>query len=282
MKILFLSLLIVFLSTTLKAEEPLNLKILDSNGKQLSLSPTELLSSLDCEDIVIPKGADPAYPDREMHYRAIKISRLFAGLEVDKDDLLAFEATDGFSALLLNNSSDLALDRKKSKDLKAYLAIEDAKLPWPDLGIRHKGTAGPFYVVWTNADRNQIGNEEWVYKLAQLKLIPSIEKQFPKLIPKNTKTNAIEMEGLYHFIKTCFACHSLNLEGGDKKGPDLNIPENPVEYFGEKRLLKFVRNPQAVRHWKNSQMAGFSEETLSDSDFKKIVVYLKHMAKNRF
>lgn len=65
MKTLFLFLFIVVSSIILNATDQQSLKISDSKGKQLNLSPKDLLSRTDCEDIVIPKGIDPAHPDIE-------------------------------------------------------------------------------------------------------------------------------------------------------------------------------------------------------------------------
>lgn len=134
MKTLILFLITLFSTENIYSENKIQLKIIDSSGRQLSLSQSDLLSRSDCENVVIPKGVDPAHPDREMIYRAIKIRNLFADLAVDKKDLLAFKATDGFSAPLLLHSSDIALGRSKSKDgVTAYLAIEEEKSPWPEI-----------------------------------------------------------------------------------------------------------------------------------------------------
>jgi cytochrome c1 len=73
-------------------------------------------------------------------------------------------------------------------------------------------------------------------------------------------------------------CHTLNGQGTSQLGPDLNIPFNPTEYLGEKYLRQLIRNPQSLRRWPQSKMAGFSSKDLPDGELDQIVAYLRSMS----
>lgn len=275
--------LVSLFTSFVSAQTPRILTLIDSNQKEIQWSASDLLRSPHIEDITIEARFEAAHKGQTMKYKAIKIAQLFEKLQVNPTDLLSFEASDGFSAPLLKKSSDIALGRLTNKyKTIAYLAIEEEEKPWPDLsefhGTKHKGTAGPFYIIWVNGEKEGIGHEEWAFKVTKLKLVQGIESQHPKLVPKTNAPTHVK-EGMLLFVKNCFVCHSFNQEGLDKKGPDLNFPESPLDYFGKKRLLRFVRNPQQIRQWNNGQMPAFTKENLSDDDLQKIIAYFKHMAK---
>jgi cytochrome c1 len=72
-------------------------------------------------------------------------------------------------------------------------------------------------------------------------------------------------------------CHTLNGQGTSQLGPDLNIPFNPTEYMAEKYLRQLIRDPQSLRRWPQSKMAGFSPKDLPDGELDQIVAYLRSM-----
>ena len=73
-------------------------------------------------------------------------------------------------------------------------------------------------------------------------------------------------------------CHKLNGAGASDLGPDLNLPQNPTEYFTPQGLHDLIRNPRAVRTWPALVMPAFTADSLSDREIALVVAYLKHMA----
>jgi len=262
------------------------LTLTDSNGGTHKFSQTELLQHPALETINLPKDSDPAYPGLAMTYKAIKVSELFKNSHVDGNHVVKFECTDGFSAPLLPSTTEVALSGS-SVTAVAYIAIENPSSPWPDLAKfhkgKHKGTAGPFYLVWVNPKYSSIGPEEWPFKLSGLKMVYSIEKEYPEIVPQRgiMKTSTNINIGYEVFVKNCFACHTLNKAGSSAKGPDLNFPVSPVEYLGRERLSEFIRDPESLRYWPKGQMASFSKAAINDQQLANLLDYFEHMAEYR-
>ena len=72
-------------------------------------------------------------------------------------------------------------------------------------------------------------------------------------------------------------CHKLNGAGASNVGPDLNLPQNPTEYFTSQGLHDLIRNPRAVRTWPALTMPPFPPDYLSDREIGLVIAYLKHM-----
>ena len=265
---MFLLFLAAF-SVALAQTEP-SLKV---GSKTYSVS--ELLKRPDIEDITIKH--DPGYKGQEMHYKAIKASRLFAGTHIGEDEVIQFRCLDGFAAPI---SKDRILGTGPGQSM-AYIAIEDPKSKWPELPFKeHSGTAGPFYLVWLKPELSGILEEEWPFKVVAFEVKGRLQDLYPKTFPTN-QTDAKVARGLKLFQKTCFACHTMNKEGASQVGPDLNLPMNPTEYLQEGVLPRYIRDPKSVRSWEGSKMPGFGPETFSDEDIAAIVAYLKEMALER-
>jgi mono/diheme cytochrome c family protein len=264
-----------FACTKTRTPEPrLDIK---SPEKTISYKRSELLSRKDVQQIQIQE--DPTYPGRIMNYTAVPLYALFEEIDVPVDATLLFRCRDGFSApisqkRLLNRSPDKAV---------AYLAIEKEGEQWPTLSKSTDLTsAGPFYVIWLNAKYSQIGQEEWPFQVVSFEVQKSIKTLYPKIFPDQGLLNDHPVQkGFQIFTKTCFTCHTLNLQGTSHVGPDLNVPMSPVEYLQSFALKKLVRNPQDLRHWPNGKMPGFSKEVISDNELEDLIQYLKYMSKNR-
>ena len=56
---------------------------------------------------------------------------------------------------------------------------------------------------------------------------------------------------------------------------------NPMEYFSEKLLRQFIRNPQSVRYMKNDKMFAFTEDKLSNQELDAVIAFLKLMQKHK-
>jgi mono/diheme cytochrome c family protein len=229
-----------------------------------------LLRRADVRTITVPN--DVAF-HRTMHYRAVPLAALLEGL--DATDHLQFVASDGFAAEM---PAALVMDRQGSE---AWLAIEDPAKPWPALS-KHRGSAGPFYLVWTQPQGAPVNPEQWPYQLAAIRRLDAVAARFPAILPDPSEPAGGDVQrGFAIFQRTCFACHTLNGEGDAKLGPDLNLPHNPTEYLRADLLRAFIRDPQSLRRWPQARMQGFNEQALSDADLDAVLAYLRHMAQRK-
>jgi len=262
-----LIILIIMLLTLACSKEPAIFIKGEFGKKQYSLR--DLLISPHVENVVIKKSPD--YSGSKT-FKAIKVSSLFKDIEIPKDAMVLFQASDGFSAPI---SPSRLLNKSDSGSI-AYIALEDPGDPWPI--IKKKGkSAGPFYLVWVDPEKSRISSEEWPYWLVGFEIKKSLRSVYPKIFPTNEKVS----RGFNLFLKNCFACHTMNRQGESSIGPDLNLPMNPTEYFKMDVLKVLIRNPQDVRHWPEGKMLGFDKDILSDQDIEDVISYLEHMSKNK-
>ncbi|HEY0198946.1 MAG TPA: cytochrome c [Rhodanobacter sp.] len=231
----------------------------------------QLLARTDVRVVSIPD--DVAFK-RPMHYRAIPLRALLAGLQPGEH--LQFVATDGFAVeiegrLLLGD-----------KGVQPWLAIEDPSRPWPPLGKDH-GHAGPFYLVWTQPTKAaRVGSEQWPYQLVAIRKLADAIDRFPAIVPSaSLPTGSDVQRGFAAFRRTCFACHTLNGQGDARLGPDLNIPHNPTEYLRADLLRAYIRNPQSLHRWPQAKMHGLDTQALPDADLDDVLAYLRYMAKHK-
>lgn len=206
-----------------------------------------------------------AYEGKRMTYRAVPIHKLFG--DVPPDTEVHYDTTDGFS-------SSIPTEQLLGPG-EAYLAVEDPAAPWPPFGHGRYG-AGPFYLVWKEPRKGNVGREEWPFQLTRMSVEAPLEEQFPAILPQ---TDDPEIQSGYRsFVKNCFPCHTLNEQGKSRLGPDLNHPRSPTEYFEEEALRTLLRNPQDLRHWPQAKMPAFPPEVLPDAELDDLIRYLRHMA----
>jgi mono/diheme cytochrome c family protein len=243
---------------------------IQSGSKTVSFTLSDLLKRPGVRTIAVP--ADQAYGGQARTYRAIPAAELFRGVEMPATGTLIFRSLDGFSGPL-NQTDVLNADPRKSI---AFIALEDPQNKWAPLKSGTKETAGPFYLIWQNPEKSNIAREMWPYQLAGFEVKADLASLFPKIIPRSRDQNV--QAGFASFVRNCFVCHTLNGQGTSQLGPDLNIPFNPTEYLGEKYLRQLIRNPQSLRRWPQSKMAGFSSKDLPDGELDQIVAYLRSMS----
>lgn len=252
------------------------------------LTTAQLLARPDAREIEVP--GDVSY-HATRRYRAVPLRALLAGL--DPADHLQFVALDGFAAeipasLLMGGSGSGESrdgrkgaqhpDNLKKAQSEAWLAVEPPDAPWPALSPGKPG-AGPFYLVWLHPEGSHIGPEQWPYQIATIRVLADPALRFPAMRPARTLSASDPVtRGFAVFQRNCLSCHTLNGQGDAKLGPDLNIPHSPMEYLREDMFRTLVRNPQAMRHWPEAKMPGFSADVLSDADMDALVAYLKHMS----
>jgi mono/diheme cytochrome c family protein len=252
--------------TTMSAARAAELTIDMGHGARQTDS-AGLLARTDARDISVPD--DVAY-HRTMHYRAVPLASLLEGLR--PEDHLQFVAADGFAAEIE------AREILRADGAQAWLAIEDARQPWPALKPGKPG-AGPFYLVWTHAENAHISPEHWPYQIVTIRRLAPTASRFPAMQPAaDLADDSPVRRGFAIFQSHCLSCHTLNGQGDARLGPDLNIPHNPTEYLREDLLRGLIRNPQSLRQWPESKMAGFDEKALSEADLNALLDYLRHMA----
>jgi mono/diheme cytochrome c family protein len=244
---------------------------IEIGGEKRIVTRDELLKSPSAVDIDVPR--DATYK-RAMHYRAVPLERLLAGLDLPRDQVLEAVATDGFVGML---PADLVLHPQPG-GAQAYLAIEPTDAPWPRLQ-GSDDNAGPFYIVWLRPEASGVRSEQWPYKVGAIRSADSPAKRWPALgvdpaLPAGDPVRA----GQTLFVAQCLACHKLNGAGSADLGPDLNLPESPTQYFEAAALKRYIRDPASLRHWPAMQMKGFDEEALSDREIDLVIAYLRHMA----
>jgi mono/diheme cytochrome c family protein len=236
-----------------------------------SFTRGELLARPDATTIAVVRDVSYRVP---MNYRAVPVASLLAGMTLPPDSVIEAVTLDGFIAQL---PPDLLLSSDEGKAV-AWLAIEPADHPWPPIPGKD-ASAGPFYIVWTGAAVGTIRSEQWPYQLAKLVSQPSPATRWPALavnsaLPPTDPVHA----GQTLFVVQCLPCHKLNGAGASDVGPDLNLPQNPTEYFTPQGLHDLIRDPRAVRSWPALAMPAFTADVLSDREIGLIVTYLKHMA----
>jgi cytochrome c2 len=260
------------------AAEPADPTLTLHFGEQTrSFKRSELLKRPDISSFHV--AHDPSYKNKPTDYsHVIPLRPLFEGVPLAAGATLQFDCLDGFSASL---SKDRVLGTDGKTGATPYLAIEGPEEKWPtttDGGKR----PGPYYLIWKDPEKSGIGSEEWPYALAGFTVKASVEATFPQIVPdRSLPENSPVRQGFNVFVKNCFACHTLNLAGQSKMGPDLNVPLSPTEYLSEANLKKLIRNPQNLRAWPESKMAGFSEAALPQKELTEVIAYLKSMAKHK-
>jgi mono/diheme cytochrome c family protein len=262
-------LLIAFVIPTLASAQKLEVKY-----KYGSVYTTEdLLKNSRVKMMTIP--SDPTYKTT-MRYKVLpfqyflKYAKVTKKKELKKLDV-KFMASDGFASVI-------PIQLLVEGESKAYIAIEEPDRKWPV--VKDGKSAGPFYLVWSNPEKENIGQEQWPFQIDSITIQESAFTKYPGLnSPKGVSMRA--REGMKVFIKNCFSCHTFNGEGSATMGPDLNYPMNPLEYFKEKAFIQLIRNPKSVRTWPDSVMPAFAEDEISDREIKSLMKYFKEMSKHK-
>ena len=232
---------------------------------------SQLLADPASSEIALPRDSVYGTP---MRYRAVPLVHLLQGLDLPRDQVLETVASDGFVGLL---PVELVLHPKKD-EAQAYLAIEPPDVPWPPLPGK-KVSAGPFYIVWLNPQASDIRSEQWPYQVVTIRNTDAPAKRWPGLaVDPNLPADDPVRAGQALFVAECLVCHKLNHAGSANVGPDLNLPENPTEYFLPAALHRYIRKPSSLRQWPAMRMEGFSPDNLSDREIDLIIAYLGHMA----
>ena len=144
---------------------------------------------------------------------------------------------------------------------------------------------GPFYLVWKNIGDAVLmaqGPNYWPYQLTTVDLVRFADKAV-KLAPPATASQDAKA-GFALFRKTCLACHTLNGEGGQTSGVELNRPVNVTKYWKKEWLAKWISSPKSVRE--TTKMPDYESESgyklpadVRAKQIQQIIAYLESMAK---
>lgn len=235
---------------------------LSAGGASRSFTAAELLQRKDVEDIAIPE--DVAY-GRPMHFQAAPLRALLADWPADAGDTLEFQALDGFVAHLPRALLE--------GPAIPWLAIEDARRPWPNLpGEAH--SAGPFYLVWEQPQRSKISAEQWPFAIVAIAAVAAPTTQWPELAA-TAGAGPAALRGQQVFLDNCFTCHRLAGAGEGVAGPDLVTGRTRPEPFSVERLRARVRNTMPAAPQQARRMPTFPADMLSDSDISALTAYLQ-------
>ncbi len=231
---------------------------------------SELLAHPSVRSIAV--SADVAY-GQPMRYRAVPAATLLGKLTPGA--IMQFTASDGFVA---NIPADLLAGGADSA--QAWIAVEPGGAGWPALKPG-KGSAGPFYLVWLRPEKSGVSSEQWPYQIAKITEALPLTMRYPQIVPAGVAASGAEQRGLQVFMTNCGVCHRMHGGGDAQIGPDLGTPFGPTEYFQEVFLRRLIRDPASVRNWSQRSMPGFSQAALPDAQLDDLLVYLRHMAKQR-
>lgn len=209
---------------------------------------------------------DPYY-EREKRYRALPLGAVLeAGLEGARQAPPAAEwilrAQDGYAVILSG---------AQVFEEGAYLAIEDLEVPgWEPIGPK-RANPGPFYVVWSKPEQQDVKTHPRPWQLASIEL-QSAGTSYPHTVP--TGAGEAAQRGYALFRAQCQRCHMVNREGG-AVGPELNVPMSVVEYRDREYLRRFIRNPWRYRYGAMPPMA------LTDQELDDVLAYFEAMRERK-
>ena len=214
---------------------------------------------------------DPHY-EQEKKYSVLPCGNVVLALfslpqEVLKESTFLLEATDGYSVRL---PGDLLFHPS------AFIAIADDEnsdfLPIGTRGVN----PGPFYLVWEGKQFSDEKKYPRPWALARIVRL-SPKDAYEHIQPSGGfGDNTVAARGFELFAGECIRCHSINQEGA-KLGPDLNVPQNILDYRPEEQVRAYIKNPQFFRYGAMPAHPG-----LSSSDLDALIEYLRFMKGHQF
>lgn len=242
-----------------------------AGSQQRSWTRQQLLDDRRLADVTV----DDDNLKRRLTFKAIPLAALLRGLPVTPDASATTTASDGYVSHL--PARLLLADRADAP--RAWLAVETPAAPWPKLKDQD---IGPFRLIWKLPQGRaypEINESLWTYAIVRIDMSASPAERFAAIRPASgLPADDPVMRGFATFQRVCFSCHSMNRMGDAQLGPDLNVPYSPIEYLGDDKLTRLIRDPQSLRWWPGARMSAIDEKTLSDADLKDLLAYLHHMA----
>jgi mono/diheme cytochrome c family protein len=231
----------------------------------------KLAARLDRTELEARAGAetvrlhDPEY-GRDKIYRAVPLApALGAAFEAEPTALarehFVLRALDGYT---------VSAEGAHLLEPGGFIAVADAEVAgWEPVGPA-RASPGPYYIVWREPSQRDGKKYPRPWQLASIE-IAAFEAIFPHTIPAGEREGSPARRGFALFRADCLRCHAVNQEGG-RVGPDLNVPQNILEYRPEPQIRAFIRDPRTFRY---SSMPAHPD--LRERDLDDIVAYLRAM-----
>lgn len=230
-------------NTSLVKTEPISLDLSQLIAENDKLQKEEIV--IEWDDNFKERKKYTAYPLVQV------LEPILRKHQLDKENtIIIFDCTDGYKP-------SMELSKLYGK-IQGYLV--DSSLA-DSLPRKFK----PFYLVW-KGPINEVKQYPWPYGLSGLQLV-SADDMFQAIKPVDGTDKGFQL-----FYKNCLKCHSINKIGGTM-GPELNVPKNITEYWTDRDIVAFCRNPAGYRY--NSAMPPITN--LSEQELTEIVSYLKYM-----
>jgi mono/diheme cytochrome c family protein len=272
--------LLACLNTTLaSAEEVRSLKFLKGGKEVAQLTLAELMTKATPQQLEVfefQNGEKRTYD--VIPFNAVMDAAY--GKDWRKSEDILFTCLDGYQPIVpvsefTKHPAYLAIAVRGAKDFTVFSKI-------------HQNTTvdlGPFYLVWKNIGDAVLmaqGPNWWPYQLTTVDLVRFADKSAKLAPPANAKPDA--KEGFALFRKTCLACHTLNGEGGQSAGVELNRPVNVTKYWKKEWLAKWIASPKSLRE--STKMPDYGSESgyklpadVQAKQIQQIIAYLESMAK---
>ncbi|NNL85643.1 MAG: cytochrome c [Myxococcales bacterium] len=243
----------------------------------------EPVASHSLEELQIAVGAELArvhepYEDRPVEFAALPLPELFDAIyspswRRERDLHVLFTCADGYQPTVplsrfLDHASWLAFERLGA----AEFAID--KL---ESGRRQTVSLGPFYVVWDNAENEELrseGDYGWPYQVVAVDLVRTAER-FPHMVPPPASSDRVR-DGFAAFQVHCSRCHAVNGDGG-RIGPELMTSPSSILLRGRPWLRRWIEDPSS--ELPAARMPRFNPEAPNrEATIEAIIDYLYAMA----
>ncbi len=243
---------------------------LSSVSKSISVVDQQDSRRFELKDLLTRLGPeavttqDPYYRS-EKRFMAVSLSTLLSELWPDwtseSPAVLELEAVDGYRARI---SSALAFHPD------AYLAFFDLRHPpFAPIGEQEASPA-PLYLVWRGAKLTDLRTHPRPWGIVRFRRVPAHSER-ERLKPAGGFDSDAAEAGYTIFGQECVRCHSMNQQGG-KVGPDLNVPQNILEYRPIDQVKAYIKDPATFRY---STMPAHPD--LSDADLNNLIAYFRLM-----
>jgi len=232
------------------------------DGKTVrTIALAELEKSLAPETVT---GFDPYYGKTKTFHALALNDVLKKGFEGENVDLASaeyvFRAKDGYAAPFRGSLAT---------EPGGYIAFEDVDVAgWEPIGPQHANPA-PFYLIWKKPEQANLESHPRPWQLQTIEMA-KFDAIYPHTSP-GTPEGSPASKGYAIFRDQCVRCHAINREGGHV-GPDLNVPQNILEYRPEAQVRAYIKNPLAFRYGNMP-----AHPNLSDADLDALVAYLTAM-----
>jgi mono/diheme cytochrome c family protein len=190
----------------------------------------------------------------------------FPGEGLEGEQVLRLRASDGYEVTL-------GLDQLLKDEAYFVFAEAGPERPLPPIGPRRTDPA-PLYLIWKGQAHQNLTTHPRPFCIVEIeKAERKVNLHFGP--PGSFPAETAEARGLTLFTERCVRCHALDQRGGHV-GPDLNAPQNILDYRPEDQVRAYIRDPATFRYG-----AMPSHLDLSDAQLGELVAFLRAMKQHR-